>query len=551
MSDSVLPSAPALSRRRLLAGAAGLAAVVGVPALSGCSNAKSTAGASAQGAGATLPVQVPFAGTKPDLAGDQSKGINAAYFGYPTAAEQVQTVHRAVGTGGPMTAFVITYSPPPPAFAGNAYWKAVNQALNVELKPTLVPQDFGTKLAAVLASNDIPDIVTMNVPDFTSLKRAETVAQARFADLSEYLSGDAVKDYPNLARLPQNAWKPCVVKGKLLATPTLRIPTGSVVYTRRDLIEKLGGNPEPTSAAEFEQLCAAITDPAKKRYALANTGGWMSSALIYPMFGVPNNWRRTADGTLTKDWETPEWKEAIAYTAKLWKKGYFQPDSTSSSYDASPDFASGSLLMNSDSFVRYTVRTTSTLTPGILPTFSADGKAGQIFEGPITDFVTFVKKGSADRVKETLRVLDWLSAPFGSKENFLRSYGVDGTDYALKNGLPTLTDQGAAETYSLSLRFLAGGPDVLYAVNGNTDIVKQMHAYQTANSGHRITDPTAGLISETALTTTALSSAVTDTITDVVVGRKQMSALDEAVAKWKKGGGDKSRAEYQEALASR
>ena len=42
-----------------------------------------------------------------------------------------------------------------------------------------------------------------------------------------------------------------------------------------------------------------------------------------------------------------------------------------------------------------------------------------------------------------------------------------------------------------------------------------------------------------------------DGVADIVVGRGQLSDLDNLVKDWRSNGGDKSRAEYQEALAAR
>ena len=47
-----------------------------------------------------------------------------------------------------------------------------------------------------------------------------------------------------------------------------------------------------------------------------------------------------------------------------------------------------------------------------------------------------------------------------------------------------------------------------------------------------------------------LDQAITDGVSDIVIGRAQLSALDGLVKDWRTNGGDKSRAEYQDALAA-
>lgn len=540
-----------VSRRGFLRSTAGglTAAALAGPLLSACSSSPGSDGKA--GNTVKLPTQVPFKGVTPDLPGDPAKGINDAYLRYPAVDKRVKTVEGAVGSGGVLSAFVTSFSPPPAAMGGNAYWQAINQALGVQFKPTLVPQEFQAKLAAMLAGGDVPDLVTMYLDDAASVRRFDAVAQSKFADLTPHLSGDAVKEYPNLARLAPDAWPSTLFDGRIYATPTLRIPTSTVTYTRNDVIEKLGGNPQPKTAADFEQLCKTLSDPAKKRWAMRNGGsGWLLGGLFYPMFGVPNGWRLSDSGSLTNRIETDEWLAAIAYVAGLWKKGYWHPDSpTDTGPEVDPLFQNGSVPIMQDSFVRYTVRSDAALVPDIMAPFGHDGGKAVAYVGSVGDFVTFVKKGSEDKVKECLRVLDWLNAPFGSTENFLRTYGAEGKDYTLENGQPTLTDEGQAETYSLCLRFIGGGPDVLYATNGNTSVVKKMHAYQTAVSDIRLKDPTAGVYSEVAATSGAITQQVSDTVTDVILGRKPQSALKDSVAKWKNAGGDKVRADYEKSIA--
>ncbi|MFD6178742.1 MULTISPECIES: type 2 periplasmic-binding domain-containing protein [unclassified Isoptericola] len=544
MSASPRLRAADVSRRGFLGGLA--LATVGGPLLTACG---SSGGAStAAGPRAVLPTQVPFSGPVPDLAGDLAKAINPGYFRYPVD-QLVRSVTDEVGSGGEMSAFVVTFSAPPPQAAKNAYWQAINDALGVDFKPTLVPTDFATKLAAVMTGGDIPDLVTMYLRDAAGLRRFDDLAKARFADLTDHLSGDAIKDYPNLARLPREAWPATLVDGRIYATPTLRIPTGYTVFYQPEVFEKYGANPAPRTPDEVREMCATFTDARANRYAMAD-GTWMTGPLMYPMFDVPNNWSIDGDGNLTKDWESDGFLDCVDYIKGLWDKGYIHPDAPSEGFDAEPLFENGSVAVRSDNMVRYTVRNDSGLNPAIMSAYSSDGTPTTL-QASVTDFVTFVKKGDDARVQECLRVLNWLSAPFGSEENFLRTYGVEGVDHRLDAGLPTLTSQGEAEVYSLSLRFIAGGPDVLYSTIGDTGMVETMHTYQGDVSPGRVEDPTSGLRSDADVGATNLKQKVTDTMTDVIVGRKPMADLESAIDTWRTEAGDKVRAEYEEAIAAR
>jgi putative aldouronate transport system substrate-binding protein len=53
-----------------------------------------------------------------------------------------------------------------------------------------------------------------------------------------------------------------------------------------------------------------------------------------------------------------------------------------------------------------------------------------------------LKKASADRIKEMLRVLDFLAAPFGTEEDLLLQYGLPDVHYTFDgSGKLTINDR--------------------------------------------------------------------------------------------------------------
>ncbi|MBK0296872.1 hypothetical protein IAE22_33805, partial [Bacillus sp. S34] len=95
---------------------------------------------------------------------------------------------------------------------------------------------FDTKFATMTAGNDIPNIVEFLT--FAMPPRFPQLLDAKFSDLSEYLSGDAVKEYPNLANIPTPSWRSPRINGKIYGVPEHRPPFGSVMICRPDLIEQ-------------------------------------------------------------------------------------------------------------------------------------------------------------------------------------------------------------------------------------------------------------------------------------------------------------------------
>ncbi|WFR66346.1 extracellular solute-binding protein [Curtobacterium flaccumfaciens] len=282
-----------ISRRTLFSGAAfGLVALGAGGSLAGCSGGGTAATIS--DTVAALPTYVPITkGPKPDLPGNDK--VQPVYYSYPEDSELFRSVTRDVKVGGTTTGFVVTYAAPPPA--NNSFLDYIGDVTDTRYDLTFVPGDsFDTKFATMTAGNDIPNIVEFLT--FAMPPRFPQLLDAKFSDLSEYLSGDAVKEYPNLANIPTASWRSARINGKIYGVPEHRPPFGSVMICRPDLIEQYtGAEPAPKDKDEFFELCKAVTDAKAGRYAIAGGGGssgvdW-SYDFIGATFGVPNQWAKS------------------------------------------------------------------------------------------------------------------------------------------------------------------------------------------------------------------------------------------------------------------
>src|SRR5439155_5427391 len=66
------------------------------------------------------------------------------------------------------------------------------------------------------------------------------------------------------------------------------------------------------------------------------------------------------------------------------------------------------------------------------------------YEGPLGK--TAIKKGSPERVKELLGILNYLAAPFGTQEYHLINYGPKDVDHTMDaQGNPVLTQKGLTD----------------------------------------------------------------------------------------------------------
>jgi putative aldouronate transport system substrate-binding protein len=553
------PRTDELTRRRLLGMGAG---VVGGVLLGACSNAgRGVQPGDAPKTGLPLPNSVPpkeLPGTRLSSV----KGVPAAYGNL--ALPGYSTVSKVPGSGGKVPAFSITWGAPPKPLAQNPWHQAINTALGVNLDTTIVPaQSFGDKLVTTIASGEIPDITT-NEPSYRGRAARKYLPQGVFHDLREQLGGDKVKDYPNLAVVPEYAWRNSRINGAIYGVPCYRNQTiGGTICYRQDWAERGGMSAKPTNADEmFAWLTAIKAGGGAGTYPLATIdqtfnfcGGQVA--------GVPNNWRADSAGKLTKDLETDEFEAGLVFANKLWKAGLVHPDVltlTPNSAQFQGYFVSGRIGICNGSidsyfgttgyFAQIAARDPKAVCDVLVPP-GANGGHGVI--APDLGYYCMLSIPASvkdpGRVSELLRIIDFLAAPIGSKEYYLVHYGVEGHNYDVKNGVPIPSAAPAAQNESF-LSMLGSFSTGFSFPGAPADEAMTCQKYAEQMTECFVPDPTAGLDSETSYSRgDALSSIALDYVNAIVTGRKPVSSLSELRKRWKANGGDKMRAEYEKAIS--
>ena len=506
-----------------------------------------------------LPTYATGPGPKPDFPGNAT-GLQPGYLNYPP--NLVKSVPQPAGLGGDVTVLVSTASPPPPALEQNAAWQAINKDLNANMKLNIVATgpDYTTRVTTTMAGSDLPDMLFLsqvpvnNVPQFL---------QASCADLTPYLSGDAVKDYPNLAAYPTNSWKPTVFNGSIYAVPNVRAPINYVWYANQNLMDQVGAQP-PKSADDFKRLVQEFTRPQANQYGigagapaygLQNNG--RGDVPMLSMFGAPNNWSVDASGKFSKDIESEQFKAALGFVRDLYALGVYWPDPVPlNSVVLKTNYLGGRIGIISTGWISYAIefwdpglKLSPPMRPRVFPPFEANGGKPMWHQTQGNAGMMVLKKGTPERTKELLRILNYLSAPFGSQEALLINYGVKDIDYTPdEKGNPVKTPQGNADT-SVPWLFVATSLPVLFDSNDATFVPT---AYQTEQAlmENLVPDPTAGLYSSTDATKgPVLLQKFNDGLGEIVTGTAPIANLTQLLQDWRAGGGDQIRTEYEKSYA--
>jgi putative aldouronate transport system substrate-binding protein len=396
-----------------------------------------------------------------------------------------------------------------------------------------------------VAGGDFPDYLQL----YGQVPQLPSMLAAKCQDLTKYLSGDAVKDYPYLANIPPDYWKTCIYNGGIYGLPIPRSKMGNMLFVRGDLASAKGVNPNPTSFAEFTELCKELTDLRHNKWALASA----PTDFVRQMLGACRNWKNDG-GKLTNINEQPETKQAIGAVAGLVKAGYVHPDSFAQNNTTTLKewFNGGKAVMHYDGYTAWPGFYTQNVVGnalrinGMLPPNFDSGTKANTWQGNLDFSFTAIKKSSDSRIRELLAVANYLAAPFGTEESNFLGNGILGVDYTVKNGLPVKTDKGTAEV-ALSTGYLAQGPSVLSGQY--VDATRNCYEFEKKYLPLSVADPTQALYSDTNSSKSAtLNQAITDATNAILQGRKPLSSWDDAVKAWRSGGGDQIRREFQDAL---
>lgn len=538
-------------------------AAAGLAATAGCS----TGGTKASSAQCVSALTFPKSTVAPRPGEIRSKVTNTpiAWSEYP---KPYVTIPNPPGKGETVTTFQILFSSPPPALKNNPWWQQLNKRLGVTIQPTLVASsDYATKLLTLAASGNFPDITYINFNQdglYNGAGFEKFISEGAFHDLTQYLSGDGLKSFPNLQQIPPLTWQGSAFEGKLYGVPyPIQAVNGQLGMYRKDWAQKLGVD-NPKNANDVLDMFVAFSTQDPDGNGKRDTYGLdgLRQSMWAGMFRAPNNWRLNKDGSLQKDFETDEYKAVLEFTNKLWQKGAIHPDALTLTLDQQEDLVesgkTGFFTQGGWGFfgdqpnTQYTLarqnNPKANLQPWLPPGHDggkpamAIGSASYGFGG-IPSSIKDEKK-----IVELIHIMEYWAAPFGSDEFTFMYDGIEGEMFNYVDGAPVEVSNGK-QNWANGINYLCGPGEINYFYANQPGFAKTMQHWQEVQLDGAIADPTQGLYSPSWVQhAAALVQMEQDAFNSIAVGHQPMSYLDEVIKTWKSQGGDQARKEFQTAL---
>ncbi|TDF90611.1 extracellular solute-binding protein [Paenibacillus piri] len=325
----------------------------------------------------------------------------------------------------------------------NAVWTEIQKRTNTKLTVDWVPApDYNSKLDLVLASGDLPDILTVTSEKYLPVVNA--AKQGVFWDL-EPLLGD-YSDYPNLKKIIPERAKYLRIDGKLYTLPRTRGKLDSIVQIRKDWLEKAGLK-VPQTLEEFNIALKKIVDSDPAGNGKKTTIGLDYNDYYAGMFGVwdpiYNN-----EGGMVYPFLTPNYVDFVSWYRDRYADGVMAKEFSVMKASQVQD------LFNSGVLAAYVwnIYHAWDATEAIKKTQPGAIVDAALIKGPkgyalahtklTTGGIMIPKKVPEAKVKQILKMYDTMAS---SEMTDIVSHGMEGVHYKIENNERKLTDVGKKE----------------------------------------------------------------------------------------------------------
>ena len=154
---------------------------------------------------------------------------------------------------GPLAihAMLVQFQQPPDP--NGAFWKDMETKYNIKYTADWVQDTaYSEKLALVLSTNDLPDI--LQITSITEASVVKAIEAGQIKNLTPYLD---FNKYKNLGKISSSAWINSKYKGKNYLLPRSRGQYSDSIFIRGDILKKYN-LPKPTTLDQFTAYLEAM-----------------------------------------------------------------------------------------------------------------------------------------------------------------------------------------------------------------------------------------------------------------------------------------------------
>lgn len=460
------------------------------------------------------------------------------------------------GSGAPSGPVEITMmnqylSAEPPKMDSEAV-KLLQEYTNSKLNITWVPSSsYNEKVtASIAAAGDLPQVLL--VKDDRNPAIIEAARAGMFWEVGPYLN-----DFPNLASLDKQRFTNISIDGKVYGIYRWRPIARNGIILRKDWLDNLGLQ-EPKTVDDLLNVFKAFThnDPDKNgqndTFGLSLDSGGALFNHFLAMMGAPNGWEYK-DGTMIPEIMTPEYIDTLKLLRQMFQDKVYNSDF--------PLVKDRTVLVNQgkagiyigaydDLNARFTDLYKSNPQAKLVPVANVSGPKGiKVEAGTGYNSVFMFPKTSIKTEEELKTILGFIDKLGDEKVQNLMTWGVEGKHYKMEEGKAVRIDEQVFTNEVYNNIFPLMVFDGTKAIAGKLDPnVEKYNQLIQENENYAVPDPALPLISKTYMEKgKQLDQTITDARTKFIIGELDEKGFQDALAAWRKSGGDQIIAEYKEA----
>lgn len=456
--------------------------------------------------------------------------------------------------------------------------EAIKEKFNANIEAQFILQsDYEDKLSVIMASNDMPDVVSMTVTQ----NFRQWAKQGAFLPLDDYID-----QYETFKMVPDDIWDQVMVDGHIYSIPGYHPRTAFSLTIRKDWLDNLGLD-IPTDYEELKEVAIAFTKDDPNGNGKNDTYGFAMGENISPEYHAGAYWstawyHENEDGQLIPGIIGPGRKEVIETLAEAYAEGAVTKDFAVLDWaQANKEFYSGKagiFIGTPSGMVEEYYLGLLEVNPEAevvsIPYFEApDGTQGNILGPGVLDMsVLPVRlKDEPDKVEKILEIMDYartfipVEERTPENERFDWLFGGEGIGYDVVDGIG-VAREGAEDKQPFHYMLQRHEFWKPYAPSDEAnkhsitsyndpkmqDFIATIEEMEKEYNKNPYADPTRGIYSQTEEEKgEELNQYIIGEQTKMISGHRSVSEWDDMVQEWMDRGGADLIKEKNEGLQER